>query len=254
MDFSKKALKLKSEIEKKTGIKISLHLGTIETYMHAQSEYVQDKNEYKVYLGSKEDEENFVHELLHAKLEFLEKFSIICFPPEHKPTLNDEIYQIVKLLRSYTDDRNVAIRLYKLGYNPFNRSLFRRLENEPIKQLRANNPNALNIYFQYGDRAGELFRVLFYLNLLFIEENFPEWAGTQGLKSISTLKTLYHVRLQSVFDLVERITSVYVENDITEIEGHKKALENLIGIFDLGEKTRICRYSKKNGGYELVEN
>lgn len=165
--------------------------------------------------------------------------------------MDNELYQILKLLRNYTDDQLVAKRLWKMGYNPFSKDLLERLKREPIKQMRGNSPNALNIYYQYGNKAGELFRAYFYLQTEFIKEQYKDWVTLEGLKTIETFQNLFKVRFRDMFNLISKLEKIYRTYDLEDYEERKQLFLELVRLAEIEKKVVLVSYKKGKVGYLL---
>lgn len=249
--LSQKVKKFLKDTEQLTGLRCVIESHTVEDYMHGQSEYISGNDFFTVYLKNPQDEELLVHELIHIHLELIEGFSIIGFPPNGNPGGESELYQIVKLLRNYTDDQVVAERLHDMGYNPFSQNLFKKIQREPIKQMRGNNPNALNIYYQYGNKAGELFRAYFYLQTEFIKERYRDWAKSEGIKIIDTFQNLFQVRFRDVFKLINKLKIIYNTYNFGNSDERKKLFLELIKLMEIESKVVLCSFKKAQKGYIL---
>lgn len=250
-NLSKKANKYLNYIKKKTGLKCNIENQTVEAYMHAQSEYLVGNDFFTLYLKNLGEEDIFVHELIHLEIELIDMLPILGFPPNSNPGIGSELYQLVKLIRNYTDDQVVGKRLYAMGYPPFASNFFERLKQEPIKQMRGNNPNALNIYYQYGSKAGELFRAYFYLQTEFIQEKYKEWATPEGLKTIGTFQNLFKVRFSSIFNLITGLRKIYNKYDLENYDDRKKLFTELIKLINIESKIILVSYKKDKSKYIL---
>ena len=194
--------------------------------------------------------EHYLHELIHARLFFIENFKTLGHPTNLQD--QDKIDQENLIFAAIVDDRIVHQRIYDKGFNPIHDNFFNDMlqQNEYLKN--GNLTMALNLFNNKGPKTANLFKTSKFLLAKSIIDFFPKILNEERKRLLTTFINLFSSNFPEAYKISTNIEVIMRKHKIFHKDGHAEILKEIRDYMSINKsEVYLCEYKKINNLYRL---
>lgn len=239
------------DLEKQTGLGINVE--SFHSNVVAEYQFIPPKTAV-IRLRDDWEDVDVLHELLHMKIELIEKYSVLAWRAGIQKS--NSIERAFSRVRCYVDDIVVHARLatdgYKIDGEVIKTNLFDDLYTKVPRYLkklrpRPNDGMAHLDNIGYGDLCRSSFLVHAELLLKFYGTELVDEHRKKTVRFIEAFR-LYRDPEAKKADI---ILELFNQNDVQSIEGHKKILKEWMQMEKLEKFVGVSCYERRGTGFIL---
>jgi hypothetical protein len=241
------------DVETITGLEVQFE-PLQDSHVIAQYTFDPQTNTPTVSLGSKWEDVDVAHELMHMRLELVEGYYVLAW--RHGVARLRETEAAFSWVRKYVDDEVVHARLAEQGYQVdgevLKPQLFDDIYTRVPRYLRKRRPyqdDGMAHLDRYG--YGDLCRSAFLVGAELVLQSYGGSLPSDRLKRVKRFIKEFRIYRGEEAKKADKILALFRQNDVQSVDGHKEILREWAGLEGLDQFVGISAYRSESGGFIL---
>lgn len=243
--------KLLMDIEKRTGLNIEFE--SLDSCVVAEYKFIPVSTAI-IRLRSGWEDVDVAHELIHMKLELIDKFSVLAWRAD--VSKSNAIERAFGRVRAYVDDVVVHASLasgnYKIDGEVIKANLFDDLYTRVpryLKQLRSKSNDGMAHLDDIG--YGDLCRSSFLVHAELLLKFYSAELSDEHRKKTKRFIEAFRLYRSPEAERADKILDLFKHNDVQTIDGHKTILNEWTKMEKLDKFVGVSCYECCDTGFRL---